>query len=257
MSTILKALKQAEKDSSDQGDENRPSFNVRTTLSSRIQQQKRSSFFRPVRVEVLVVLSIVMAIFFYFLFFINKNIEPQTPGIGNQSQVLDTQPDIVKDPNKTVFKAEPVRQVNDSEALSNKPKGKITSPSNTSHLNKTKASVPSKPADESETIPDDNAPLIVEEPAISHLETQNPIRDEKRLLNKDTSEQELPPLKNDSLRVQAISWSDEPANRITVINNRVLQEGDSIQGYRLVIIEKDSVILHYSGSDYRLEFKYR
>lgn len=240
MSTILKALKQAEKQSPDQGDENQPSFTVHTTLRSRIQQQKKSSFFKSVRVEILVVLFIVMATFSYFLFSINKNIQPQTPYTGNQSPVLDTQPDIVPDivkgQKQTVSKS-------------------ITKPSSLQE-----ASIEILPESAAESFDLSNPPnktVLKPEPARQVPATKNPTRDEKGLLHKDTSKPELPSLKNDSLRVQAISWADEPASRVTVINNRILQEGDSFQGYRLVIIEKDSVILHYSGSDYRLEFKHR
>ncbi len=240
MSTILNALKQAEKQSPDQGDGNRPSFNVQTTLSSRILQQKRSSFFKSVKVEILVVLFIVMAIFSCFLFFINKNIHPKMPYTANQSPVLDTQPDIVPD----IVKGQ-------KQTVSRS----ITKPS---ALHEASIEILPKSATESFDLSNpQNKTVLKPEPVRQSPATKNPSGDDKGLLNKDTSKQEFPSLKNDNLRVQAISWADDPASRITVINNRILQEGDSFQGYRLVIIEKDSVILHYSGSDYRLEFKYR
>jgi type II secretory pathway component PulC len=59
------------------------------------------------------------------------------------------------------------------------------------------------------------------------------------------------------LRVQAIFWAHEPESSIAGIDNRALREGDSVQGYWLVSIEQGSVILQYSGKEYRLEFKYR
>ncbi|MDA3791994.1 MAG: general secretion pathway protein GspB [Desulfobacula sp.] len=267
MSTILKALKQAEKDSPDQGDDNRPSFNVQTTLSSRMRQQERSSFSSLGRVVILMALAlaIVMVIFSYSLFFNNKKIHPQMPQ-AKQSQVLETQPGIVKDQkptfaepvikisdlpelaNKTILKPEPVNKVPVGESFSNQDKDK----------DKDKESIPSKPPNTPKTIPNDNTPLIAEESILSRSAGEDLIKDEKELLNEDTPKQEtLLPLENDSLRVQAISWAKEPASRVAVIDNRVLKEGDSVQGYRLVIIKKDSVILHYSGIDYRLGFQYR
>ena len=82
------------------------------------------------------------------------------------------------------------------------------------------------------------------------------MKDEKILTNKSTAKQKILLLKNNSLKIQAISWTKKPADRIAVIDNRVLAEGDSVQGYRLVTIEKDSVILHDSDNDYRLKFNH-
>ena len=235
MSTILKALKQAEKDNPDQGGGNHPSFNVRTTLSSRIQQQKQSSFLNLARVKILAIVFIVMTISFYPLFFRNNHTPPERPynerpqkpdthpeGIKNSKQAasgLTTRPfNLPESSNRTVLKPEPVNQVPAAESISINAEDKIILPSDSN--------------------PEDRI-------------------SEDRIIDRMPSEQKLPFLENESLRIQAISWSEDPAHRIAVINNTVLQEGNSVQGYRLVIIEKDSVILQYSGKDYRLEFKYQ
>lgn len=285
MSSILNALKQVENDCPDQGDENRPSFNFRNTLSSQ-ELKKRSSLFRPGSFVGLVALVVSMAIVSYSLLFINNNIQSQTPNAVRKSQIIDTQPDIARDQkqkiagsvgkpsdlpeasieilpksaadvidlsklsNTTVLKPESVDKVPAGSAFSNKPKEKIMVPSDTNPLKKTKEMVPSKSADEAETISDDNALSIVEEATFGSSEKETQIK-------KDTPKQKILPLENKSLKIQAISWDEEPATRVAVINNSVLTEGDFVQDYRLVLIEKNSVILHYSGNDYRLEFKYR
>ncbi|MDA3915826.1 MAG: general secretion pathway protein GspB [Deltaproteobacteria bacterium] len=262
MSTILNALKQAEKESPDQKDKNHTSFNVRTTLNSRMQHQKPDTFLSLGRVVFLFALVIVLILFSYDFFLNNKNNYHQMSYTDKQSQVLGTLPDIVKDQkqiltesviqpselpdisnktipkpatksfdrsrpeNETVLKPEPVNRIQAAKKLYNKEKRQITMPSDT-------------------------------DPAVNHSEKENLIKDEKILTNKATTKQKILPLKNHILKIQAISWAEEPANRIAVIDNRVLTEGDSVQGYRLVGIEKDSVILHYSDNDYRLKFNHQ
>ena len=292
MSTILKALKQAEKENPDQEDKNRPSFNVRSTLSSRMQRQKPNTFLSLGRVVILFALVIVLILFSYDFFFNNKSNYKQMFYTDKRSQVLETQPDFAKDQkqiltesvitpseqpkapiktipkpvaksfdrskpeNETVLKPESVNPIPVAEILSNKGKRQVTIPSDANPLKKTKEKSLSEPADEPKTITDDNAFLTAKEPSVNHSKKENLIKDEKILTNKATTKKKILPLKNHSLKIQAISWAEEPDNRIAVIDNRVLTEGDSVQGYRLVIIEKDSVILHYSENDYRLKFNH-
>ena len=56
------------------------------------------------------------------------------------------------------------------------------------------------------------------------------------------------------LKLQAIAWSQDPAGRLAVINNRILREGDSVDGYDLTKIRKDDVVLNGGGKSWRLEF---
>jgi hypothetical protein len=273
MSTILKALKQAEKDCPDQENENSPSFNVRTVLSPRMQQ-KRSKLSSLDRAVIPLVVVSFVAILSYALFFINKKNQPQISFTGEQSQVLDTKLVMEKDQKQIVSRSDrksfdppipgnelvltpaPVNQVPVSKALSKKGKEKNIAPLDTDSLKKVKKKL-AKPVAKQEIIPEDPAPLIVEAPTSGQSKMKDWARDEKEVLNAKSLKQIILPLENNRLKVQAISWDQSQANRIAVIDNSVLREGDFVQGYRLVRIEKDSVILHYSGSDYRLGFKYR
>ena len=292
MSTILNALKQAEKESPDQEDKNRPSFNVRSTLHSRMQHQQPNTFLSLGRVVIPFALVIVLILFSYDFFFNNKNNYHQMSSTDKKSQVLETLPEITKDQkpifnesvikpsghsitstgtipkpstnssdrskpkNGIVLKSESVNPIPAAEIFSNKVKRQITISSGANSLKKIKEKDLSEPVDEAKTITDDNTLLTVKEPVVNHSEKENLIKDEKILTNKKMTKQKILPLKNDSLKIQAIAWAEEPASRIAVIDNRVLTEGDSVQGYRLVIIEKDSVILHYSDNDYRLKFNH-
>jgi len=71
--------------------------------------------------------------------------------------------------------------------------------------------------------------------------------------------EEILPLKDGILSVQAISWSKNPSDRIAVINTKIVGEGESVQGYDILEIGKDEVIVRLSDSDqkYRLAFKYQ
>ena len=293
MSTILNALKQAEEENSDQESANRPSFNVQSTLSSLMQHHKPNTSLSLGRVVLLFALVIVLILFSYDFFFKNENNYHQISSTDKRSQRLETLPDIAKDQkpiftesvikpsglldtpiktipkpvtksfdrskpkNETVLKSESINRIPAVKTFSNKGKRQITTPSDENLLKKTKEKGLSEPVDEPKIITDDNAILTVKEPVVKHSEKKNLIKDEKILTNNATTKQKILPLKNHSLKIQAIAWAEEPASRIAVIDNRVLTEGDSVQGYRLVTIEKNSVILHYSDNDYRLKFNHQ
>jgi hypothetical protein len=54
-------------------------------------------------------------------------------------------------------------------------------------------------------------------------------------------------LPRDTLRLQAISWSDIPSARITVIDGRILREGHSVDGYTVVQLRPEDVIMAKDG----------
>jgi hypothetical protein len=61
------------------------------------------------------------------------------------------------------------------------------------------------------------------------------------------SYQNVSTLTDGRLKVQAIVWSRIPEDRMTVINSRVLHEGDSVDGFTLVVIQPDDVVVRESG----------
>lgn len=62
------------------------------------------------------------------------------------------------------------------------------------------------------------------------------------------------PLVSDTLQVQAISWSDQPAKRIAVIDGRILREGQRVNAYQVIQIRPEDVILEKSGKFWKLAF---
>jgi type II secretory pathway component PulC len=62
---------------------------------------------------------------------------------------------------------------------------------------------------------------------------------------------------NSPIDLQAISWAESADRRIAVINNSVLHEGDSVEGYTVVKIRPDDVILRREGRMWRAGFSLR
>ena len=62
------------------------------------------------------------------------------------------------------------------------------------------------------------------------------------------------PLARGTLQLQAISWSDTPGARITVIDGRILREGHSFDGYTVIQIRPDEIILSKAGKRWRLGY---
>jgi len=56
------------------------------------------------------------------------------------------------------------------------------------------------------------------------------------------------------LKLQAISWSPEAGDRMAVINNHILREKGSIQGYLIILIDRDSVIVKKGSEKKKLVF---
>lgn len=54
------------------------------------------------------------------------------------------------------------------------------------------------------------------------------------------------------LNLQAIAWSKDPKGRIAVINNRVIREGGSIEGFSVVRIAMDEVSVQKGGKEWKL-----
>ena len=64
-----------------------------------------------------------------------------------------------------------------------------------------------------------------------------------------------PLLTDGRLRVHAIAWAPQPAERMAVINSRVLHEGDSVEDFAVMVIRPDDVVVREKGKGvWRVEF---
>ena len=70
-----------------------------------------------------------------------------------------------------------------------------------------------------------------------------------------TVKAEIPKLKDPDMKLQAVTWSRVPQKRITVINNRILREGDIVSGYLIKTINQDDVVLSQEGTKWKLLFR--
>ena len=73
----------------------------------------------------------------------------------------------------------------------------------------------------------------------------------------DAEPREIPllPAGEGELKLMAIAWSDEPTNRMAVINGEIIREGGSIGGAHIEKINEDDIIVRKDNRIYRLVFK--
>jgi hypothetical protein len=64
---------------------------------------------------------------------------------------------------------------------------------------------------------------------------------------------EIPELSAD-LKLQAISWSKVPEDRIAVINGSIVREGLPLDGYTVYRIDEDQVVVRKGGGQWKLVF---
>jgi general secretion pathway protein A len=61
-------------------------------------------------------------------------------------------------------------------------------------------------------------------------------------------------LMDNRLKIQAIAWSPVPDERMAVINSHIVREGGSVEGFSVVAIRSDDVIVRENGQLYRVLF---
>ena len=67
---------------------------------------------------------------------------------------------------------------------------------------------------------------------------------------------DLPVLATD-LKLQAISWATSPGDRLAVINGNIMREGASLEGYSIVQIDRDEVVVRKGSEQWKLVFNLR
>jgi len=77
---------------------------------------------------------------------------------------------------------------------------------------------------------------------------------QNRVPPSDSTEFNPPTLASPELKLQAISWAEQPQQRIAVINGEILNIGEQISGYVVVNIRMNDVILQQNGTMWRMIF---
>ncbi|WP_300461616.1 general secretion pathway protein GspB [Desulfobacula sp.] len=246
MSTILKALKRAEQDCPDPGDTNRSSvkLNIRTTLNSKLQRQKSRL---PIRARQLVIplcLALVITMGAYGLFFRGKVFQSHRPSLAPANPSSMTAPAALKDHPLTV---QPPPTVLPDLPVPALPAPDLTAP-DTRHQ-KTIKKPPELPEIKKRPSPTASPPSPPQPRSVPDAPPDH--------MDASPAPPDILPLAQGILKLQALSWAETPSERVVVINNRVLGEGESVEEYQIQRIEKDQVILQQSGQVYTLGFKYR
>jgi len=61
-------------------------------------------------------------------------------------------------------------------------------------------------------------------------------------------------MEDSKLKLQALAWSDDNARRMAVINGQIVREGQSVDGYQIMQIRQEDVVVSDGGKSWRLEF---
>ena len=64
----------------------------------------------------------------------------------------------------------------------------------------------------------------------------------------------LQALDSSQLKLQAIAWSEDISRRMAVINNRIVREGETVDGFSITKIRQDDVIVTDGSASWKLEF---
>lgn len=270
MSTILKALRQAEKESPDAGCGEPPRFNSRTTLQFRMQLEQNKRFKGRFAYALFIGLFVLIPVGLYWYFPANVDDTDVTAPVAKLQTTGDSAVNVPADARKDEKKE--TTNLTGSLAASHRAQEKNYSPPKSikgdktlkkevAQIKTTPEKVPSKPLQQkalSQVIESSAADTLKASPPEmnkSEKRTQTSQRPENQ--RAENRKPDMLTLTNQSFKIQAIFWANDRRDRFAVINNTIVNEGDDVQDYRLVQIEKGSVILIQNGQHYRMKFKYR
>jgi hypothetical protein len=121
--------------------------------------------------------------------------------------------------------------------------------------------IPAEPPDR--VLPEDAADMVSSGSGGGVSETSAEERQTKKDMEisamlSPTEDPEFPELAPSAgLKLQAISWSADPTRRLAVINGRLCREGENIEGFNLIRINPEDILISDGRSQTRLVFKIR
>jgi hypothetical protein len=68
-----------------------------------------------------------------------------------------------------------------------------------------------------------------------------------------TPEDNLSRLEDSKLKVMAIAWAHDAARRLAIVNGHIVKEGESVEGFNVIQIRKDDIIVNDGGRSWRVE----
>jgi len=61
-------------------------------------------------------------------------------------------------------------------------------------------------------------------------------------------------LRDDAVKLQAVAWSSDPERRMAVINEQIVREGTTIEGYTIATIREESVVVRKGAESWELRY---
>ena len=224
MSSILRALRKLEEQSL-QGNQLQTwpdTGNRKEAINARIKRIRRVNRFLAVSLACIIILGT-----FWYLFS-QKPIETKRiiPGIpSSQSDGKEADPSIIPMKERDQGETKPVRKKETDTIQA------LGSPKKESH-----------------------------EPDLFERKV-SPLKEREKVITKDKeqgiSQKPMPSEKADGsdLELQAIVWSDDPAERIAVIDGKIVREGESVGEFSILRIETDAVFVRRGEEEINLVFK--
>ncbi len=108
--------------------------------------------------------------------------------------------------------------------------------------------------------PEAEATSQITAPQVPEFKKQSPVEETAAVTRVpavplQVNEVEIPVLNDPEMKLQAITWSRDPQKRIAIINNRILRQGEAVNGYRIATINQDDVVLSDAGKEWKLLFR--
>jgi MSHA biogenesis protein MshK len=105
-----------------------------------------------------------------------------------------------------------------------------------------KSSIPKRAVSaEKSVVPSENAPI---EPVAAAAKRSSPA----------PAKAAYDRVEDSKLKLQALAWSADDTRRMAVINGRIVREGESVDGYQVIQIREEDVVVNDGGKSWRLEF---
>lgn len=271
MSTILKALKKLEQESDSQAlgrQTAEPVFNTRQVVRRTAMYTWLSSVGIRWAVAVLVIIFIGGAAFYFYsrpqlqtAFNAPRRSQPpaQTHSIdkAKPAAIASQTPEQTKvsEPPAT-RKSIPVAPINqaaprigpaNTTSMPSAPKRAVQSP--LASAPQTNRTVPNTPI-----APQARRPGPQVEPKPTKAAAPPPAASARPAKQKSTPNVKAQRLTDGRLKVQAIAWSPDAQERMAVINNRIVREGHTVDGFTVLVIGKDDVVVKEGDRNWRVVF---
>jgi len=266
MSTILKALKKVEPDSINKGS------NVGQAQSpqsrERVSNGRVRTRWRGFHLFISIIVLLAGVGIWRYLISTDSPSEKQPVQTfpiakqqSNQEKSMQTEPRVKPQPNEDERQARPSASVNSRKQPNRQER-------NDESLDADRDDIDKKPLVAADT-PKRKPPLKRDTPQGStakSLEPENAIKESAAMEKADPIKpnnssaerwRDAKRLEDDQMVLQAVAWAPQPEKRMGVIDGEVMREGDDANGYTVVKIEKQNIILQRDGKYYRLEFQRR